>query len=724
MGEDPAGDFPVPLTPLIGRERELAGARVLLAGGRLLTLVGAGGSGKTRLALEVVRGEPGAVFVDLAPVREPGQFLPAVARALGLREAGAQPLPVTLDRYLRQWGALLVLDNFEHLLEAADELAGLLQRCPEMRVLVTSRAPLQVPGEQLLHVQPLPVPDLRALPAPTELAAISSVALFAARVRAAQPDFAVDAGNARTIAEVCLALDGLPLALELAAAQVRRYGLAEVLARSRGRFTLWQSPRRGVPDRHRTLAGAIQWSVALLDAPAAALFRRLSVFAGGWTASAAAEVCGEPALDVPALLATLVDQSLVVAAETRSGLRYLMLETLREFAAAQLDLHHERERFRLRHLSWCCGIGAMVARLGNPDDERLTALDLAEAEFDNLAAALEGCGPAHVTDALQLAGDLYHLWDSRGHLGEGRRHLERLLAHPQATVDLAVRAKALDALGLLRLWQDDHAAARALLGESARLAQRIGDLDRWAWTTSSLVISRAMGGDLDGTESLALRAVEVARAHGTRASLARALCGLALLRSTQGRRAEASQLMEQCLRLLDYMTWARGKFSYFLGWFAFLDGNLDRAAELLTTSLSAFELMGERRSLPDTLDAQGCLAQARGQPAEALRRFTEAQTLRAAAGSRRNSYLAQRCTLAEAKARAVQADVDPPPGITAREFQVAHLVADGLTNRQIGRRLAISERTAERHVENLRRKLGVGTRAQVAAWVSALPTLS
>src|SRR5271165_6148155 len=185
VGEGPAGDFPVPLTPLIGRERELAGARVLLAGGRLLTLVGVGGSGKTRLALEVVRGEPGAVFVDLAPVREPGQFLPAVARALGLREAGAQPLPVTLYRYLRQWGALLVLDNFEHLLEAADELAGLLQRCPEMRVLVTSRAPLQVPGEQLLHVQPLPVPDLRALPAPAELAAISSVALFAARVRAA-----------------------------------------------------------------------------------------------------------------------------------------------------------------------------------------------------------------------------------------------------------------------------------------------------------------------------------------------------------------------------------------------------------------------------------------------------------------------------------------------------------------------------------------------------------
>jgi non-specific serine/threonine protein kinase len=224
--------------------------------------------------------------------------------------------------------------------------------------------------------------------------------------------------------------------------------------------------------------------------------------------------------------------------------------------------------------------------------------------------------------------------------------------------------------------------------------------------------------------SSALRAVEIARAHGTRASLARALCGLALLRSAQGRQAEASQLMEQCLRALDYMTWARVKFSYFLGWFAFLDGNLDRAAELLTSSLSAFELMGERRSLPDTLDALGCLAGARGQPAEALRRFTEAQTLRAAAGARRNSYLAQRCTLAEGKARAAQAGASPPPGITAREFQVAHLVAGGLTNRQIGRRLAISERTAERHVGNLRRKLGVGTRAQVAAWVSALPTLS
>ena len=368
-------------------------------------------------------------------------------------------------------------------------------------------------------------------------------------------------------------------------------------------------------------------------------------------------------------------------------------------------------------------IGAKVARLGNPDDERLPALDLAEAEFDNLAAALEGCGPAHVTDALQLAGDLYHLWDSRGHLGEGRRHLERLLAHPQATAGLAVRAKALDALGLLRLWQDDHAAARALLAESARLAQRIGDLDRWAWTTSSLVISRAMGGDLDGTEFLALRAVEIARAHGTRASQARALCGLALLRSAQGRRAEASQLMEQCLRLLDYMTWARGKFSYFLGWFAFLDGNLDRAAELLDRP-QCLQAHGRapvaarhprRAGLPRPSPRPAC-----GGAAPVHRGTNPARCGRI----RRNSYLAQRCTLAEAKARAAQADVDPPPGITAREFQVAHLVAGGLTNRQIGRRLAISERTAERRVENLRRKLGVGTRAQVAAWVSALPTLS
>ena len=223
---------------------------------RLLTLVGTGGSGKTRLAIEVAAGEPDAMFVDLSPLRTPAQVLPTVARALGLREAGAQALVMTLQRYLRTRRVLLLLDNFEHVLDAAGDVAGLLAVCPQVRMLVTSRAPLHVPGEHLLPVAPLRVPDPRC--GYVELAATASAALFVARVRAAQPDFALAEENARTVAEICVALDGLPLALELAAAQVRACGLNETLARSRHRFSLLQLPRRGVPPRHRTLAAAVQ----------------------------------------------------------------------------------------------------------------------------------------------------------------------------------------------------------------------------------------------------------------------------------------------------------------------------------------------------------------------------------------------------------------------------------------------------------------------------------
>ena len=712
--------LPLPLTPLIGRDGEIAVARVLLGEVRMLTLVGAGGSGKTRLAIEVARAEPDVVFVDLAPLRTPALVMPTIARALGLRNAGPQPLVVTLRQHLRDGRVLLLLDNFEHLLDAADDVVGLLAVCPHVRVLVTSRAPLQVPGEQLLPVAPLPVPDPRD--GLVELAVSASVALFVARVRAAQPGFAVTEVNARTVAEICLALDGLPLALELAAAQVRACGLDEVLERARHRFSLLDLPRRGVPERHRTLAGAMQWSVALLDEPTLALFGRLSVFAGGWTSCAAQEVCAQPGHEVVTGIATLVEQSLVIAESTGTAVRYRMLETLREFAAVLLAERSEGEEFRRRHLKWCGSVAAAVGAHDDIDYDEIGSVDRAEAEFDNLRVALENCAPDEVPEALRIASDLYHFWDVRGYLGEGQRHLDRLLARPETAADAAGRAAGLAALGLLLLWQDDHAAARTALGESAAVSEQIGDVDRWVWSASSVVLSQAMLGDIEGAEATALRTVEVARAGCTNASLSRALCGLALLRSAQGRRAEASELMQQCLRAFEWMSWGRGKFSFFLGWFAFLDGDLDQAAALLATSLTAFERAGDRRSLPDTLDAQACLAAARGESAQALRLFDRSAAIRGRTGARRHTYLRSHCQGAEERARAAIAP--PPTGITAREMEVAGLLADGLTNRQIGRRLAISERTAERHVEQLRAKLGVHSRAQVAVWVTAVPTTS
>jgi len=430
-------------------------------------------------------------------------------------------------------------------------------------------------------------------------------------------------------------------------------------------------------------------------------------------------VCAESGQDVLPALATLVDQSLVSVDETAFAPRYRMLATLREYAASLLDQHGEHEELRRRHLAW---VGAVAAEVNyeSPRFDEIGSIDRVEAEFDNVRAALETCAPAETGVGLRIAANLYHFWDFRGYLGEGRRHLQRLLARPEAGVDPSARAAALDALGLLLLWQDEHDAARSALSESAALSEALGDRDRWAWSVASLGMSRFMRGDVEGAAPVAERAVAVARESGTESALSRALCGLALVRRGQGRLAESTQLLQEGLRTIEGFTWGRGKFSYFLGWFAFLDGDLDRSADLLATSVAAFERIGERRSLPDALDALGCLAIARGADREADDRFDAATEMRLAAGSRRHAYLKPHCERARKPAR--PASASSSTGITARELEVARLVADGLTNRQIGRRLGIGERTAERHVENLRAKLHVGTRTQVAAWIGAIPT--
>lgn len=442
--------MPLPLTPILGRDREVAAARALLTTRRLVTVVGTGGCGKTRLAAEVVASTENVVLVDLAPITEPGHVLPTIARALGLREAGARPVSTTLLRHLRDRQVLLLLDNLEHLPDAAAGIADLLARCPAVQVLATSRSPLRVPGEQVLQVDPLPVPDLRVPAGPEDLLACPSVALFVARVGAVQPDFALTAQNARAVAEICCALDGLPLALELAAAQVRPLGLAEVLACVTEQFRTVQVPSRTAPDRHRSLADAVAWSVALLDDRATTLFGRLSVFAGGWTAHAAQQVCGEPGGDVLPALATLVEHSLVDVVHGATTMRYRMLETLRRYSAGMARDAGDHDTVRLRHADWCRTLGSRVCLMDGPDE--VVLLDAAETELDNIRAALEYCGEAETSAGLRLAADLYYLWDIRGYLTEGRDHLRRLLGRHDAASDPVAHAMALQSLGLLLLW--------------------------------------------------------------------------------------------------------------------------------------------------------------------------------------------------------------------------------------------------------------------------------
>lgn len=705
-----------PIAPLVGRDEALAGALALLGEHRLVTLTGPGGSGKTRLALAVAAAPAvaelapdGCAVVDLAPVGAPGAVLPAVARALGLREAGARPVAATLERHLADRRVLLVLDNLEHLLDAAADLAGLLGRARGVRILGTSRAPLGVPGEQLCPVPPLELPAPGDTD-PESLLQVPSVALFVARVRGGQPDFALTAANAGTVAEVCTALDGLPLALELAAAQVRPLGLARVVAFTRDRPGAVVTPRRAVAVRQRSLAEAAAWSVALLSPPAARLFRRLSVFAGAVAPDAAAAVAEPGPAGVLPELALLVEHSLL----ERAGDRYRMLATLRAHATALAENAGETAALQLRHAGWFTAAAARVGGVA-PGADEVALLTAGEADLDDIRSVLARCSDDATATGLRMAADLYFLWDIRGLIGEGRRHLERLLVRPQARVAPEARQAALGALGLLALWQDDQPVARASLHAGAALARDRGDEGGWAWCVGNLALAHALRGDVEPVAELAGRGLEAARRCGALMPLLRATCGLGLVRWAQGRRAEAVALLTENADLVAPSLWGGGKAAYFLGWFALQDGRLDEATERLAVATAAFTRVGDCRSLPDCHDAAACVAAARGDDGRARALFAEAAMLRERAGSRRHTALAALCARAQARIRSA-----PSAGLTAREHEIARLVAGGWTNRRIGRALGISERTAERHVENLRRKFGVGSRTEVAVrWARA-----
>ena len=740
------GWLPVPVTVLIGRVDALRRACELLEGARLVTVVGPGGVGKTRLAVEAASAVAAAYetagFVDGARLRRPEQLLPAVAASIGLRDAGSQPLGKTVRAYLCERAVLLVADNLEHLLpDAALTIAELLADGPRLRILATSRAPVQVPGEQLLPLAPLGVPGSRTA-SPLAVAGSPAVSLFVERVRAVVPDFELTGDNARDVAEICITLDGLPLALELAAPHVRTLGLAEVLTRSRHRYELLSLPRRAAPHRHRSLASAVRWSADLLAPPARRAFEELSMFTGGWTADAAAEVCGEQAR--PAL-AELVDQSLVEMRPSPAGPRYHMLETLREWAAGALAERGATDKVRERHLAW---VLRFAQDLGAADSRGGDAgwLDRAEAEHANVLAALDGCGAEHCDAGLRIAAGMAWFWDVRGYLAFGRAQLERLLAIEAGSPE--ARALALDALGRLAMYQSDHETARRALRESIKLSASAGDRGAVAWSTSTLAFSAYFTGDVDSAAALAESVIDDARFTGDPTVTGRVVCALGLARWAQGRAAESRALFDENERTrVSTATagiWARGRFLYFVGWTAHADGDDERACRLLTESLGLLTSIGDRRSSADPLDVLGCRAARLGDPAQALRLLTVARDMRAASGVTRHGYLDRavshagsqsRQLLGTARAAQIVAAAEPltvndvlsrPPAqpagpataLTARERQVAGLAAAGMTNRQIGRRLGISERTAERHMENLRAKLGARSRAQVAAWVA------
>jgi predicted ATPase/class 3 adenylate cyclase len=522
-------NLPLATTTLIGRTDELAAVGKLLRTRRLLTLTGPGGTGKTRLALAAAQQglsdfADGVFFVPLENARDRSSAAAAIAATLGVRERPGRDVGDSLQEHVQHREMLLVLDNFEQLLSASPLVSELLAGSPNLRVLVTSRALLHLSGEQAYDVQPLGLPDLTHLPAFAALSQYEAVALFIDRARAVKPDFAVTNANAPAVAGICSRLDGLPLAIELAAARIKVLDPEAILARLERRLPLLIGGAADQPARQRTLRGAIEWSHELLDDPERRCFQRLAVFAGGWTIEAADRVCNpdeEPGIDTLELLTSLADKSLVHAAEGSTGEpRFEMLQVIREFAQEKLAGGPEMDEIRRRHALHMVAVAEEAEPQLLRSDVRLWQARLRREE-DNLRAALRWALEEEESDiGLRIAAPLWRFWHYWTHLREGRGWLESLLELPGASPPSPGRAKALSALAAVVYWQGDAERSAALYEEALEIHRGLGDEGQIAEALLNTAWAAAARDDVRGAIERAEEALDHYRRADDRAGQA------------------------------------------------------------------------------------------------------------------------------------------------------------------------------------------------------------
>jgi predicted ATPase/DNA-binding SARP family transcriptional activator len=632
-------NLPVPPNPLVGRARELEALQDLLwdAAVRVVTITGVGGTGKTRLALAIAHQvaeefDDGVCYVSLGAIGDPALVLPTIARTLRIPEARERPPAELLSDHLRERQLLLVLDNFEQVDAAGPLVAEVLETCPRLKVLVTSRVPLHLRAEHVFPAFPLPVPlprrDQYGAIRPDVASSYAAIALFCQRARAVRPDFALSTENAATVTSLCARLDGLPLAIELAAARMAWMTPDELLDRMADRFSVLAGGYRDLPERQRTMRDAIAWSYDLLDPDEQALFRRLAVFSGGWDLDLARRVYragGDPAIDVRSGLDRLVDKNLVRRVDADAGPRYDMLETIREFGADALRAGQEDRVVRRAHAAACLALAERAApELKGPNQE--TWFERLGLDHDNIRAALAwSLEEGEIDVALRIGAAIWRFWWSLGYAGEGRQWLARALAGSDRA-EARARAAGINAAGALAEAQGDLVASQELLEQAVSLWRNIGDTKDLANALDDLGETVRGRGDYERAIALHEEALAISRASGDRWGIARGLNGLGAVAYYRGDYGAVETYWEESLAIVASLGDARSEATLLnnLGALAVQRGDAEKAAARHGASLAARRRLGDKAGIASSLANLGGVAHMNGDLERARTLFEEA----------------------------------------------------------------------------------------------------
>jgi predicted ATPase/DNA-binding CsgD family transcriptional regulator len=762
------GNLPADVTSFVGRRHELAEVRELLQHARLVTLTGVGGVGKTRLALraaaDVHRAFPDGVWlVELAGLHDAGLVGPSVAAALGLVEQTSGWSLAALSDLIAERQLLLVLDNCEHVLDACAVLADtLLKACSGLRILTTSRQPLRIGGEYCVEVEPLTTPDPSDGASLESMARNEAVSLFVDRAAAVQPGFHLDEINAVAVASICRRLDGIPLALELGAGRLRALSTDQLLRRLDSRYDVLIGGSRAALPRQQTMRALIDWSFALCTPTEQLLWARLSVFVDGFSLESVEDVCSDERLPTSAILDTLeglVDKSIVSTDKSRAEVRYRLAETLREYGADRLEEHGERVAMHRRTRDWCARlVQRMASDWFSPRQAEL--LRTLRLEHGTIRVALNFCltDPRESVAGMAIAAGLRHYWTASLRLSEGRRWLDRLLAQDHDPTPERVRALCVCAY-LTSGPSGSVQAVDRMLDEAEAIARDLGDRDGAASVAHMRGLAMLFRAEPERAVGLLEQAADEHRRLGDLGATAYDLAVLAAAMSAAGH-GDVPAVVDECVSICTSAgeNWTRATALWTLGVERCKAGDLAGAVAAQRASLELRMPLEARYLMALNLDALAWAAVDGADCERAARLFGAAEAVMREVGGLlvtrgptaplHENYEARarkvlgptafsaafdhglRMGMENAVAYALGTPAHPTgeassPGtvsgsavLTAREFEVAQLVARGLTNKRIAAALVISQRTAEGHVEHVLTKLGFTSRAQIAAWVT------